>query len=83
MNLCVNAIATSSQLDALDGTQGVTAMDTNVTSSNKQQADLFGTEAPVHRAAAIGDGAASAASFRILKVLFTLALTILSLTFHV
>lgn len=72
MNLCVNAIATSAQMDALDGTQGVTSMDTNVTANKGGGGDLFGSSSEgVHRTAAIGDGAASAASFRILKALVT------------
>lgn len=105
MNLCVDAVVASSQLDALDGTQGLGAMDVVSSSSSSAAAgsssssNMFGgssggnnngggggdggnggEESPEQHATASssstfggggaqGDGAACAASFRILKAM--------------
>jgi hypothetical protein len=80
LNLCVDAIVASSQLDALDGGQGFSALDVNVagaskgapeavTSSSGEGVEFGEQQQQQTGSVAIGDGAASASAFRVLKAM--------------
>ena len=80
LNLCVDSIVASSQLDALDGGQGFSALDVNVAGAKAAggadgamdedgSGDFGGQQQQQTGSAAIGDGAACASAFRVLKAM--------------